>query len=89
MTSRVAAERSTVVSAHDAAGRRAGKPHGAQVRDLPAGRYTAQQVTDHVGATIARFKRPHVVVFTDALPRTRDGAVDREAVKTAWGNATA
>ena len=61
----------------------------AVVEVRPAGRYTAQQVTDHVGATIARFKRPHVVVFTDALPRTRDGAVDREAVKTAWGNATA
>jgi hypothetical protein len=26
-------------------------------------------------------------VFTDALPRTRDGAVDREAVKTTWGTA--
>jgi acyl-CoA synthetase (AMP-forming)/AMP-acid ligase II len=61
----------------------------AVVEVRPAGRYTAQQVTDHVGATIARFKRPHVVVFTDALPRTREGAVDREAVKTAWGNATA
>jgi len=61
----------------------------AVVEVRPAGRYTAQQVTDHVGAAIARFKRPHVVVFTDDLPRTRDGAVDREAVKTAWGNATA
>jgi acyl-CoA synthetase (AMP-forming)/AMP-acid ligase II len=59
----------------------------AVVEVRPAGRYTAQQVTDHVGATIARFKRPHVVVFTDALPRTADGAVDREAVKTTWGTA--
>jgi non-ribosomal peptide synthetase component E (peptide arylation enzyme) len=40
-----------------------------------------------VGARIARFKRPHVVAFTDALPRTADGAVDREAVKKTWGDA--
>ena len=58
----------------------------AVVEVKPAGRYTAQQVTDHVGNTIARFKRPHVVVFTDALPRGADGAVDREAVKTKWGS---
>src|SRR5213594_1067768 len=45
------------------------------------GRYTAQQVTDFVGSKIARFKRPHLVVFTDALPRTAEGAVDRDAVK--------
>ena len=46
-----------------------------------AGAYTAQQVTDFVGGKIARFKRPHLVVFTDRLPRTADGAVDRDAVK--------
>ncbi len=51
--------------------------------------YTAQQVSDFVGSKIARFKRPHVVVFTDALPRGADGAVDREAVKTRWGSAPA
>jgi len=49
------------------------------------GRYTAQQVTDFVGSKIARFKRPHLVVFTDALPRTAEGAVDRDAVKAKWG----
>ncbi len=58
----------------------------AVVEVKPAGRYTAQQVTDYVGSKIARFKRPHVVAFTDALPRTADGAVDRDAVKTRWGN---
>ncbi|MBI1847488.1 MAG: AMP-binding protein [Candidatus Rokubacteria bacterium] len=52
-----------------------------------AGRYTPQQVTDFVGAKIARFKRPHAVEFTDALPRMADGAVDRDAVKTRWGSA--
>jgi acyl-CoA synthetase (AMP-forming)/AMP-acid ligase II len=51
-----------------------------------AGRYTGQQVIDFVGARIARFKRPHAVAFTDALPRTADGAVDRDAVKAKWGD---
>jgi acyl-CoA synthetase (AMP-forming)/AMP-acid ligase II len=47
---------------------------------------TAQQVSDFVGERIARFKRPQVVVFTDALPRGADGAVDRDAVKARWGD---
>jgi long-chain acyl-CoA synthetase len=51
----------------------------------PAGRYTAQQVTDFVGGRIARFKRPHIVAFTDTLPRTADGAIDRDAVKAKFG----
>jgi long-chain acyl-CoA synthetase len=59
----------------------------AVVEVKPGGRYTGEQVSDHVGSKIARFKRPHVVVFTDALPRTADGAVDREAVKSRWGAA--
>ena len=53
----------------------------------PAGRYTGQQVSDFVASKIARFKRPHVVVFADVLVRAADGAVDREAVKTKWGSA--
>jgi acyl-CoA synthetase (AMP-forming)/AMP-acid ligase II len=48
------------------------------------GRHTAQQVTDFVGTKIARFKRPHVVVFCEALPRGADGLVDRDAVKARW-----
>ena len=59
----------------------------AVVEVKPAGAYTAQQVSDFVGGKIARFKRPHVVAFTDALPRGSDGAVDRDAVKAAWGEA--
>src|SRR3989441_3110370 len=51
------------------------------------GRYTAQQVSDFVASKIARFKRPHAVAFADVLPRTADGAVDREAVKAKWGQA--
>ena len=52
-----------------------------------AGRYTAQQVSDFVASKIARFKRPHVVVFADALTRSAEGGVDREAVKAKWGSA--
>ncbi len=50
-----------------------------------AGGYTPQQVSDFVASKIARFKRPQAVAFTDALPRTPEGAVDREAVKAKWG----
>jgi acyl-CoA synthetase (AMP-forming)/AMP-acid ligase II len=46
---------------------------------------TPQEVVDFVGSKIARFKRPHAVVFTDALPRGGDGVVDRDAVKARWG----
>ena len=53
------------------------------------GAHTAQAVTDFVGSKIARFKRPHVVAFTDALPRTAEGAVDRDAVKAKWGEGAA
>jgi acyl-CoA synthetase (AMP-forming)/AMP-acid ligase II len=57
----------------------------AVVEVRPTGRYTAQQVGDFVGARIARFKRPNRVAFTEALPRTADGGVDRDAVKARWG----
>jgi long-chain acyl-CoA synthetase len=50
------------------------------------GRYTPQQVGEFVVSKIARFKRPHAVAFTDALPRGADGAVDRQAVKARWGD---
>ena len=46
---------------------------------------TAQSVGDFVASRIARFKRPHVVVFTESLPRGAEGSVDREAVKSKWG----
>src|SRR5262245_34765590 len=59
----------------------------AVVEVAPVSRYTAHDVSEFVGTQIARFKRPHAVAFTDALPRTPDGAVDREAVKARWGDA--
>ena len=51
-----------------------------------ADRYSAQQIGDFVVSKIARFKRPSRVVFTEALPRTAEGGVDRDAVKARWGN---
>ena len=47
----------------------------------------AQEVIDHVGGRIARYKRPKSVEFTDRLPRTGNGEVDRAAVKAQWGPA--
>ena len=54
-----------------------------------AGGLTAQQVIDHVGSRIARFKRPQHVAFTGSLPRDDAGAVDREAVKEEWARTVA
>lgn len=49
---------------------------------------TAPQVIEYVGSRIARYKRPKWVQFTSALTRTAEGQVDREAVKTMWGDAS-
>jgi acyl-CoA synthetase (AMP-forming)/AMP-acid ligase II len=49
-------------------------------RELSPGR-----VIDHVAARIARYKKPQWVVLTDILPRTDTHEVDREAVKSRWG----
>ena len=57
------------------------------VVEVKGAAYGPEQVIEFVGGKIARFKRPHVVAFADALPRTADGAVDREAVKSTWGDA--
>ncbi len=56
----------------------------AVVEVKPPDRYASAEVIDFVGSRIARFKRPHVVAFTDALPRSADGAVDRDEVKARW-----
>jgi len=48
---------------------------------------TGQQVIDHVGKRIARFKRPKAVFFTDALPKSEDGSIDRDATKEQWAQA--
>ena len=48
------------------------------------GGLTAEQVIDHVGSRIARFKRPQHVAFTESLPREESGEIDRDAVKSRW-----
>jgi acyl-CoA synthetase (AMP-forming)/AMP-acid ligase II len=58
----------------------------AAVEVTPGTDLTDQQVIDYVGSRIARFKRPKWVAFTDALPKAEDGSIDRDAVKTTWGN---
>src|SRR5262249_59812617 len=56
------------------------------VVEVPGTRYSAEQVILFVGSRIARFKRPHVVVFTEVLPRAaEDGAGGREALKAQCG----
>ena len=56
------------------------------VVEVAGSRYSAEQVSDFVASRIARFKRPHVVVFTETVPRTAEGAVDRDAVRAQWGD---
>jgi long-chain acyl-CoA synthetase len=48
----------------------------------------AEAVREHVGARIARYKRPGYVEFTTALPRKEDGAIDRDAAKERWTERT-
>ena len=57
------------------------------VVEVAGSRYSTEQVSDFVASRIARFKRPHVVVFAESVPRTAEGAVDRDAVKAKWGDA--
>ena len=56
----------------------------AVVETAAPARLTGEQVSEFVGTRIARFKRPHLVAFCEALPRGADGAVDRDAVKERW-----
>ncbi len=43
---------------------------------------TANDIIDFVAGLIARYKKPKHVVFVDQLPKTKNGAVDRAAVKS-------
>jgi len=46
-----------------------------------SGSLKPKELIDFVGGRIARYKKPKYVTFVEALPRTGDGAVDREKVK--------
>jgi long-chain acyl-CoA synthetase len=46
---------------------------------------TQDQISSAVAARIASYKKPRYVDFVEAIPRTSDGEIDREAVKAAYG----
>jgi acyl-CoA synthetase (AMP-forming)/AMP-acid ligase II len=48
---------------------------------------SADNVSAAVAERIASYKKPRYVEFVDALPRTPDGIIDREAIKVAYGAA--
>ncbi|MFP4258879.1 MAG: AMP-binding enzyme, partial [Desulfovermiculus sp.] len=39
-----------------------------------------------VGSRIAGYKKPRWVEFVDQLPKTKDGDIDRNQVKSTYGN---
>lgn len=47
----------------------------------PGRRPTAEELISHVRGTIAGFKRPRVVLFTEALPLTGNGKVAKDRVR--------
>jgi long-chain acyl-CoA synthetase len=51
----------------------------------PGAEVTAEQIIDQCRQNIASYKKPKIVVFVDALPKTADGQIDREAVDAAHG----
>ena len=51
----------------------------------PETQLTDEAVQAAVAARIASFKKPRLVEFVESLPRTEEGAIDREAVKAAHG----
>jgi acyl-CoA synthetase (AMP-forming)/AMP-acid ligase II len=46
-----------------------------------------EDLIEFVAARIARFKKPKYVVFVSSLPKSEDGAIDREEVKTVYSRA--
>ena len=51
----------------------------------PGSSLTPQGLIDFVASRIARFKKPKYVDFVSALPKAKDGTIDREKVKTEYG----
>jgi acyl-CoA synthetase (AMP-forming)/AMP-acid ligase II len=46
---------------------------------------TAEEIIAHCRASIASYKKPKIVTFVDALPRTQSGTIDRIACDAAHG----
>lgn len=51
--------------------------HVVLTNDVPRDEYTIKRLQDHVKATIAPYKYPRSVVFTDTLPKTQTGKIQR------------
>ena len=47
---------------------------------------TAQELIDFLVDKIAKYKRPKYVKFVDSLPTLKDGRLDKEKIKTLYGN---
>ncbi|MCF8068371.1 MAG: AMP-binding protein [Desulfobacterales bacterium] len=45
-------------------------------------RLSESEVIDHVASKIARYKKPKYIVFVDELPKSEDGSIDRDKVKS-------
>jgi len=61
---------------------------GRAVVVVTAGReLTEDEVVAHCAANLARYKLPHSVVFTDALPRNATGKVHKPTLRQAFGRA--
>ncbi|MDA0653129.1 MAG: class I adenylate-forming enzyme family protein [Proteobacteria bacterium] len=50
----------------------------------PGSTLTAEAVIAHCGETLAPFKTPKQIIFTDTLPKNERGKLDRKALTEAW-----
>ncbi len=48
---------------------------------------TEEDVVAHCASNLARYKLPHSVVFTDALPRNATGKVHKPTLRKQFGSA--
>jgi long-chain acyl-CoA synthetase len=51
----------------------------------PGGVHAPEDFIEHCRQHLASYKKPKIVAFTDQLPRTAAGTVDRDAVDAAFG----
>jgi 2-aminobenzoate-CoA ligase len=53
--------------------------------DVPGDAATAKRLQDHVKATIAPYKYPRSIRFTEALPKTQTGKIQRFRLRAGAG----
>jgi len=51
----------------------------------PGAKSTERELAAFVASKIASYKKPRTVCFVDSMPRKADGSIDREEVKTLYG----